>query len=300
MKTNIDKISSGLYILLGGFVLLWITLGFIKWNVVFQFLRLWPLFFVVVGIDIIFSRTKLFFLKVLSPVIVIGSVFAVIYVSQNGDLFHPRKIEIFKANLSGASADKTVDLNVDFSSGKLIITDEDENRVSANLSAPAGAKPIINFKEFEEENLYEISGNPSGKYVFSPWDGEHLWDVRIGKEIPVKIKAQTYASVNKFDGSNLLAADFVLDTKFSSNNIIFSDNIKKARIDSLCSTLAILIPKEMGVKISLDKMFIADNFEKLGLERGFKNYTSPNYEKAEKKIDLDLSLKFSQLEIRFY
>lgn len=300
MKVIIDKISGGLCILLAGFVFLWIMLGFISWNIIFQFLRLWPLFFIIVGIDIIFGRTKLFYLRLISPILVIGAVFGVIYVSQDGDFFQPRKIELYKINKDLISLDRTTDFSFDISSGRLILTDCDDNLLNADLYAPAGNRPDVNFKEFEKEDLYEISKSFSSDYVFTLWDSRHLWDVKINKEASVKIKAKTSTSVNKFDIANLLISDFILNTKFSSNEIILGDNIKKARINSLGSKLVIIIPKEIGIKISLDKFLTIDNFEELKLNRNFKEYVSPNYNNVEKRIDLDLDLKLSQLEIKFY
>lgn len=300
MKTHIERISNGLYILLFGFVFLWISLGFVKINVIFQFLRLWPLFFVIVGIEVIFKRTKLSFLKLFSPIIVISSVIGIIYVSQAGDLFHQRQIEIFKINQNFSSDEKIADFNVNFSSGSLLITDTQDNSISGDLSVPKGIVPELNFKEFEKEDLYEISGNPLSDYVFSPWDNNHKWDIRIGSNIPSKMKIKTYASKNKFNISNLSVSDLILDTKISSNEIILNDTIEKLRINSVGSKLSILIPKEIGVKISLNKFLITDNFKELGLDRGFKEYVSPNYEDVTKRIDMDLDLKFSELEIKYY
>ena len=158
MKTIINKISNGLYILLAGFVFLWIMLGFISWNIVFQFLRLWPLFFIIVGIDAIFGRTKLFYLRMISPILVIGAIFGIIYISQNGDLFHPREIELYKVNKEVVSPDRITDFSFDISSGKLILADCNDNLINADLRAPVGNEPSVDFKKFEREDLYEISG----------------------------------------------------------------------------------------------------------------------------------------------
>ena len=299
MRTIINKISNGLYILLAGFVFLWIMLGFVSWNIVFQFLRLWPLFFIIVGIDAIFGRTKLFYLRMISPILVISAVFGIIYISQNGDLFHPREIELYKVNKELVSSDRITDFSFDISSGKLILADCNDNLINADLRAPVGNEPSVDFKKFEREDLYEISENFSSNYVFSPWDSRHLWDVEISKEVPVKIKVKTNTSTNKFNVSELLISSFVLDTKFSSNEIILNENIEKVRISSLGSKLSIVIPREVGIKILLDKFLIVDNFEEIGLNRNFKEYISPNYNDVEKRIDLDLSLRLSQLEIKF-
>ncbi len=299
MRTIINKISNGLYILLAGFVFLWIMLGFISWNIVFQFLRLWPLFFIVVGIDTIFGRTKLFYLRIISPILVISAVLGIIYVSQDGDFFHPREIELYKVNKEAVSLERITDFSFDISSGKLTLTDCGDNLINADLHVPKGNEPNVNFKKFEGEDLYEISEGFSNDYVFAPWDSRHSWDVEINKKASVKIKAKTNTSVNKFDVSELSISSFTLDTKFSSNEIILNENIEKVRINSLGSKLGIVIPKEVGIKISLDKFLITDNFKEIGLNRNFKEYISPNYNDVEKKIDLDLSLKLSQLEIKF-
>jgi len=299
MRTTVGNISNGLYVFLVGFVLLWIMLGFVNWNIIFQFLRLWPLFFVIVGIDTIFGRTKLYFLRLISPVLVVCAVFGIIYVSQDGDFFHPRKIELYKINKEVLSPNRITDFSFNIFSGKLILTGCDSNLVNANLRTPVGNEPDVNFKEFEREDLYEISENSLNSYIFIPWDNRHLWDIEINKEVPVKIKIEANTSINKFDVSELSISNFILDTKFSSNEIILNENVEKVRISSFGSKLNIIIPKEAGIKISLDKFLITDNFKEIGLNRNFKEYISPNYNDVEKRINLDLNLKLSQLEIKF-
>ncbi len=301
MKTTIERISNGLYMLLFGLVLLWITLGLISGNVIFQLLRLWPLFFVVAGIEIIFRRTKFYFLKIISTIIVISSVAGIIYVSQGGNFFRQRDAETYKVNQE-ISSGKTADLNVDFSFGVLFFDDAPGSAISGDLAIAPGIVPELSFKEFEKEDFYGISSDNLSDYAFSPWDDEHLWDIRIGKTVLSKAKAKTYASRNRFNFSNLKTLEFSLDAKASLNEIILSENIRKVRIGALASELRILIPKEMGVKIFLNKFLITDNFKELGMERGFKEYANQNYKNKDvsNKMEIDLDLKLSKLEIKYY
>lgn len=299
MKTTTEKLSSGLYILLFGFVFLWITLGFIQFNILFQFLRLWPLFFVVVGIEVIFKRTKISFLKVLSPLVVIFFVVWIVSVSQDGDFFHKREMELYKIYQQVLSNNKTTELNVDFSSGKLLISGESENAISGSLVVPSGIIPNKKFTEFEKENIYTVSNNSTSEYVFGPWDDNHLWDVRIGENVPVKIKVKTQTSSNEFDFSEINISEFTLNTSVSSSEIVLNEDMKKVRVNSIGSKIVIVIPQNVGVRIFFDKFFIINNFEKLGLEKKYKEYISYDYEKAMKKLDIDLDLKFSQIDIRY-
>jgi len=299
MKTIVEKISNGLYMLLFGFVFLWITLGFIQFNILFQFLRLWPLFFVVVGIEVIFKRTKISFLKVLSPLVVIFFVVWIVSVSQDGDFFHKRETELYKIYQQVSSNDKVTELNIDLSSGKLFISGESENAISASLVVPEGIIPNKKFTEFEKEDIYAVSNNFTSEYVFGPWDDNHLWDVRIGENVPVNIKAKTHISRNEFDFSEINISEFTLDTSASLSEIFLNEDMKKVRVNSIGSKIVIVIPQNIGVRISFDKFFIINNFEKLGLEKKYKEYVSYDYEKAMKKLDIDLDLKFSQIDIRY-
>ncbi len=301
MKTTVERVSNGLYILLFGLVLLWITLGFVSSSIIFQLLRLWPLFFVVAGIEIIFRRTRFYFLKIISTIIVISSVVGIIYISQGGNFFRKNNVETFKINQE-ISSDKTADLNIDFSFGALFVDDAPGSAISGDLSAISGIAPEVNFKKFEKEDFYGISSGNLSDYAFSPWDDKHIWDIRIGENIPSKAKVKTYASINRFNFSNLKTSEFALDAKASLNEIILSENIRKVRIGALASELRILIPKEMGVKVFLNKFLIADNFKELGMERGFKEYANKNYNNKDmlNKMDIDLDLKLSRLEIKYY
>ncbi len=276
------------------------TLGFIKWNMIFQFLRLWPLFFVIVGVDLILSKTRFYFLKLISPVIVIGLVIGLIYVSQNGNIFRPRMIEKQKISHDVISKERIADINIDFSSGNLRILDGEDELMKADLSMPEGEKPFLISKNFEKEDLFEISDSPTSNYVFSPWDKDHLWDFRINKEVPAKIKANTYVGNNEINMSKLSVSDLIIDSSFSLNKITLGKSVKKIKINSTGSKISMEIPKNMGIKIKLEKMLIIDNLDESGLDKGFKEYTSSNYDDVKEKVDMDLNLKISQFEIKFY
>lgn len=300
VKINIDRVSNGLYILLFGFVFLWMSLGFIKWNMLFQILRLWPLLFIIVGLDLILRKTAISFLRVLIPIVVIGAVISLLYVAQDGNFFQPRIIEKQKIGSDVVFPDKIADFNIDFYSGKLKIGEGQDELVKADISMPKGESPILIYKKFDKEDLYEILDSHISNYVFSPWDGGHVWDFRLNKQVPIKLNINTYASTNEIDLSQLTISDFNLDANFSSNRIIIGKKTGNMSINASGSSLTLEIPKNMGVGLKLEKMFIEDNFETLGFTQGFKEFKSPGYKDADNKVDIDLNLKFSKIEIKFY
>lgn len=300
IKVNVDRISSGLYILFLGFIFLWMSVGFIKWNMLFQLLRLWPLLFIIVGIDLILRRTRFNILRILTPIIVMGVSLGLISVAQNGNIFQPRTIEKQKISRENLSPEKSTDLSLDFYSGKLEVSDGEGELFNADMSMPQGEEPNLVSKSFEKEDLYQIFDSSVSNYIFSPWDNDHLWDFRLNKEALFKLNAKTYASINEIDLSKLSVTDLNLETNFSSSRIIVAPKSSRLNINANSSYITLEIPKKVGVKLKLEKMFIMDNFSELGLTQGFKEYTSTNYGESEKKVDVYLNLKFSQIEIRFY
>lgn len=300
IKVNVDRVSSGLYILFFGFIFLWMSVGFIKWSMIFQLLRLWPLLFVIVGLDLILRRTRFNILRIAMPLVVMTVAFSLINVAQDGNIFHPRTIEKQKVSRENLLSGKTTDLSLDFYSGKLKISDGESELFKADMSMPQGKEPNLVSKSFEKEDLYQVSDSDVSNYIFSPWDGDHSWDFRLNKEIPFKLNAKTYATINEIDLSKLSVADLNLDTNFSSSRIIVAPKSARLTINANSSYVALEIPKKIGVKIKLEKMFIMDNFADLGLTQGFKEYASANYGESEKKVEIYLNLKLSQIEVRFY
>lgn len=300
IKVNVDRISNGLYILFMGFVFLWMSVGFIRWNMIFQLVRFWPLLFVIVGIDLILRKTPLTFLRILTPLIVIGAIMSMILVAQDGNIFKPRAIEKQKISRDVSSLQKISDLNLDFHSGKLKISDGEAELFKADISVPQGENPSLIFKSFDKEDLYDVSDSDVSNYVFSPWDGDHVWDFKVNKEAPLKINAKTYASINEMDLSKLSVTDLNLDSNMSSNKIVVAPISSKLNINANFSYVTLELPKSVGVKIKLEKSFIMDNFANLGLIQGFKEYTSANYGESDKKVEIYLNLKLSKVEARFY
>jgi len=250
--------------------------------------------------DLILRRTRFNILRIVTPLVVMGVILALINVAQDGNIFQPRIIEKQKISRENLLPGKSTDLSLDFYSGKLKIGDGEGELLKADISMPKGEEPNLIYKSFEKEDLYQISDSKISNYIFSPWDGDHIWDFKLNKEVPFNLNVKTYASMNEIDLSKLSVADFSLDTNFSSNRIIVAPRSGKLSINANSSYITLEIPKKIGVKIKLEKMFIADNFADLGLTQGFKEYTSANYGESEKKVDMYLNLKLSQIEIRFY
>lgn len=300
IKFNVDRVSNGLYILLFGFVFLWMSLGFIKWNMIFQIVRLWPLLLIVLGLDLILRRTTLSSLRIFIPIIVIGAVFGLLNIAQNGNLFQPRITEKQIISSGVFSMDKNLDININFSSGKFMLSDGAGGGFKAELSLPQNENPNLVHKAYEKNDLYEISDSDISNYVFSPWDGDHIWDFRLDKGISGKINARTYASVNEMDLSQLSVNELGIDSNLSSSRIVLALKNVKLNINANASVVMLEIPKKIGVRIKLDKAFISDNLTETGMVQGFKEFTSLNYKDSEKKADIYLNLKFSKLDVKFY
>jgi len=299
MNTSIDKISNGIYFLLLGFIFLLISFGFVRINIIFQFLRLWPLVFVLIGITLLSGRGRFYPIRIISPVIVLGFVVFMIYNFQSGDILHKRDIDTIKIN-QVMPEEKVTDLKVEFSSGRLKFYEQEESFISGSVTTPSGIYPVMNSAGYERENLYEIQGDVKSEYVFSPWDKNNSWEIAIGKNRPVDLDIKTKYSSDRIEAENLAMSNFNYAVYWGSGEIILGKAARKVNIEAVGSQLVIMIPWDSGLRIYSDLKLSKGNLDDLGLSKSYKEYKSSNYDQSSDKVDLDLNATISSIEIKFY
>ena len=64
---NIGRIRNGAILISAGVVLLFNTMDYLSWSVWFRIFSLWPVILVAIGIELLFKRTLLSFLTLISP-----------------------------------------------------------------------------------------------------------------------------------------------------------------------------------------------------------------------------------------
>lgn len=291
----------GLVLILLGITFLLINLGYLGWNVFFRLFSLWPLILVVIGIELVSISKRFFFLKFLSPLLLIGGfLWAILGATRKKDI--KTEISYFSQLIEKNVSKGRID--IDYGAGKLSLI----GGTTYFWEGEFEKKPVI--KTEIDSFLQKVKIKTREKsfswsccsFCFNKRESNN-WDIRLTEEIPLEIYIDAGACELDLDMSTLKVKVLDLDIGATEVDMKFSELIPEVtvNIDAGVSSLKINIPEEFGVKVNLDSGLSLHNLKKLGFkEKRESIYYSPNYSNTEKRIELNMSLGVSIFKLKFY
>lgn len=287
-------IGFGLFLLAIG--LIWLLLSFNLISlpaVVNSFIVLWPLIFVVIGVNVIFRRKA-----------------AVRGISWL----------LFFALIIGYScfAESKITIDDKNSNNKTISEKMDSEIESRKMSIKLGATEIK--VDSDTEKLFEASVPESTKYFKNGSDNEiicfkkddyiplnflnnpHSYKFHLNEKVDWDLEIDAGATSGTIDLSKLKIGKLDLDLGFGSMDLNFGNLSEKTEvsIDAGFSSVKAYVPKSSGVRIKVDNGIGSSNVKDFGWEKQGGYYISPNYEKAENKIDMKVDSGFSSFKMNLY
>jgi len=298
MKTK--SLFGGLIILLIGLILLANNFGFLSWRVWGELWRLWPLILIAIGLDLLFRGTSFSFLRILPPLLIIGGVCFMVYLSETGKemlWFERRRTETIILTQPLPSTVKEVAIEIDFGAGTLKVESNSIQELArGKFIISKEIKPWMKYREKKGEGFLEI-----GSYFPYPESRENSWEIKLNNTIPLSLKIDTGASDNSLDLSSLRITELELNAGASKNRIkLGKESSLNVKISGGASTTEIFIPRSMGVRIETDMALATHNFDTLNFEKKGDIYLSKNYWRADKRVDLDLDIGVSTIKIKLY
>jgi hypothetical protein len=301
---NIARIRTGVIFICCGIVLLLNTLDYVGWSVWFKILSLWPVLLIAIGIELIFKKTFLSFLAILSPILMILAILGPVYFSydqwtrgvswaKNYEWKIPFKEEIQKAKVI-----------VEFKAGELEITGDSLTLISTNLDY-WDRKPQCDFSFSDLDSTARIRIRGARKewsdWVWKGWR-KHKWEIRLNPNVAVDLELSSKASEADLNLGDLKIDNLSLVLKASDLRVKFGKmELVKCKIDSDASHISILIPEESGIKIESDTKLTSTEFSgDISMFREDETYRSVNFESSPYKIDLFLEGSVSTLEVETY
>ncbi|WP_432408588.1 LiaI-LiaF-like domain-containing protein [Wukongibacter sp. M2B1] len=288
-------IASGLILVFIGLFLLMTNLGIISWSLLDVMFSLWPIALIVIGINVIFRDRKtikyltwgIFFIMI----IVFGFYQQYKFgdarlINKDSDIVIENRVETTNGKL-----------NLQLGSGEIRMDSTDDNLISANIPKARVDKDVrftndntkVNIDIEQKSDFFQIGNRKSHVYKFSLKD-DLLWDIDI----------DIGAIDGTMDFSNIRLEKLDIDMGASDLNLIFGDKVDHTivNIDGGVSDLQITIPENLGVRIDMDSFINDTNINRLGWRKGDDYYFSPNYEVAEKKLDIDIDMAIGDFNIK--
>ncbi len=298
---NRRGIFKGLIIILLGLIFLANNFQILPWGVWYELIRLWPVILIAIGTHLIFRKSSLSFLQILSPLIIIAAIGGAIYLSQVGEKYE-KVDQVFRFE-QPLSPDLTrASISISFGAGRLRLEGGSTYLFDGDLVTPSWLRPKMRYKVIDREGFLELSEEGRrDRFRFGRWGKDHSWDLRLNNGIPLALRIKTGASSNHLDLSSLKVTYLELDTGASKNEIKFGDSASvRANIHAGASQIKLLIPQSMGIRIKVDTALTSSNLMELGFRKEKDVYTSKNYPTAETRVDLDLNVGVSSLRVELY
>jgi hypothetical protein len=143
-------------------------------------------------------------------------------------------------------------------------------------------------------------GAPGRVYILVPWVRSLHWTLQLNDQLPMALDLKTGGSESKIDLSQLKVSELDLNTGASDTTLTMPATVShtRARVKGGVASLRIKVPEGVAARIratgGLSEISIdRDRFPRSG---GF--YQSKNYDEAEFKLELDLSMGVGSMTVQ--
>jgi hypothetical protein len=312
---NVGRIRNGAILLSAGVVLLLNTTGHTPWVVWFKIFSLWPVALIAIGIELLFKKSKLAFVALLSPLLFFAAILGPVFFGgydygwyDYGRSHHGSRTYHLSQDFDSTYTGMKVSLRMN--SGDLTISSGTEKLISANLdyfshkplvdSQQADSGRTINYQIRDKERKW-FSGR-IGRVWIGRARGRKEWDVRLTDRIPVILNLDLKSGDARLDLSNLKLTECDLDVNNSETDIKIGEMVEEANltIRSRSSEISLSIPEGIGLRIVNRTNLSSTSFSWLTLEEKGQGYQTPDYEEAPHKLSVSLEGSLTSLKIRKY
>ncbi len=298
---NIRKVRSGIILISVGIVLLLNNLDYVGWSVWWTILKLWPVFLVAWGIELIFRHSKLSFLGLISPLLWCLAILGPALLGKDKDFEIFPLAKQYTWQVEKQANLKAVTAIIDVKGAELKLSGGSQNIADCNLTY-FWEKPECSWNVEDSQGLLEINQKDKIWFPFANASDEHEVKIFFNNSTPLDLQIFSKVSKADLDLSQLNLKNLDLDLKVNSTEVKLP--LRPGQIDckvkSKIGNLKFKVPKEAGLSIDNLAKLSNSSFSNISLTNSPEGFKTPDYEKAKSKINLILRGKIVQFEIETY
>lgn len=287
----------GPLILIGlGIVFLLSNLGILEWDVWWTLLRIWPVFLIAGGIDLLVGRRS--FLGSLLALVLIVAVFAgAFWLAWKGEAGPVGTGEEISQDLDGTTRAEIV-------LGPAVGT----LRVEALLDSTSLVEGMVRLgsgeeleREFEVEDGVAVFTLQSEGVTVGPFAGmgdERGWDLQLNGDVPLDLEIDLGVGLAELDLRDLMVSDLYVDFGIGQTTIkLPAEGQLQVEVNGGIGLVEIVIPRGMEARIRLDTALVTRQ-----LPQGYRCHddvcTSPGYASADNRVDLEIDMAIGNVSVR--
>lgn len=316
-KQIADGIALGLTFIAIGVVWLLVKFDYVNVAIFRALYDLWPLVFVVVGINIVFRRFP--YIGVITWILFVAAI--LLYGSMVGT--SDRDLDFFGMRLPWSVVERG-DRNAQawvngVTSGSFDAGDLNGiEKATVDIALPAGNFMVgltdqSALSYVVPGRLYQVGSRVNGNeitYSFKPEEGLRFNDIPERMDYDLYLNPKTKWDLRIDAGA--MESDMILD-KLPVENLIINmgageldlkmgDLLDRARVEINCGATSIRLEVPEGVGVSVDYQGIAgeQSLSRNGFEKRDGTYFSKGYDQSEKQIELVIKSAVAEIDVNFF
>ncbi len=286
-------VPTGAIILIAlGILLLLQTTEVVSWDVWFDLWRFWPVIIVAIGINILLGPRMPWLAATVVLLLVGGSIAAAVAIAETADG------EVSLTSMFEPLGDlDSAEVEIDFGAGKLTVN-----------ALPEGSVNIVEamFQGREAEATFERRGNAADVRISAEARGflrrwrDVEWVVSLSRGVELSLDVDGGAADITLDLRDLRVADLDVNAGAAGVEITMPANAGhvNAVIEAGAASIDIIIPVGVAARISSTSGLSSVDIDASRFPKSDGVHESPDYGTNENRVDIDLRVGVSSVEVR--
>jgi hypothetical protein len=133
-----------------------------------------------------------------------------------------------------------------------------------------------------------------------PFSGPNNWSILLNEEVPISLDVKGGASETTMNLSNVKVTDLYLQTGASSTTLVLpaGAGFTKARVESGAASVSVQVPEGVAASINTSSGLSEIRVDQARFPRSGGRYQSADYDSAENKVELYLSMGVGSIDVR--
>ncbi len=294
----------GILFITVGVLLLLNNVGELDWWVWTDILSLWPLILIAIGLEKIFTKSKVEFLAYLPILGLAAVVFWVAFEGYSGgDSFISRKGGAYRYTVAMESDINYIQAKMDF--GDVDVTlNNTGTRLFRARSDGWRMEPEVTFDRNGDIGKLEVTATrrrlPNWIRI-DKWGERGDWNLYLTDRIPISLECTGDESDMTLDCRDIMLENLFVDSDAGDIRIQIGslEDSVKVKLEGDRADYRLSVPAGCGLKIIGAGDELTGYFDREGLTETDGNFQSIGYETLSPKIELDLSGGLTQFALEF-
>jgi len=288
----------GPVILIGlGIVFLLNNLGVLSWSVWEVLLRMWPVLLIALGLDLLIGRRSIWG-SLLALVLILAVLAGGLWLSGvHLGTGESGTGEVVSQPLEGATQARVV---ISQGSGiqRISALSETANLVEGKIRLANGESVTRHFAV--EGGVASFALKSHGPGTVGPYLGGTgpIWDLGLNPEVPLQLSLSLGAGEYDIDLRDLRVRELDASLGAGQTTIILpQEGGFRGKVSGAVGQTVIVIPEGLAAQITMSAALVHRDVPG-SFRRDGDVYTSPGYEMAEKRVELEVSQAIGQVSVR--